>query len=487
MLHTLIIGSGFSGIGMGARLRRAGRTDFEIWERASGLGGTWRDNDYPGCACDVSSPVYSFSFAPKPDWSRLYPRQPEILDYLRTVARDEGLEPHFRFGREMRSARWTGECWRVEAADGEVAEARFLVLGTGGLSHSKLPDIPGQNDFAGATWHSAEWNHDFPFAGKRVAVIGTGASAIQFVPEIAPKVAHLSVFQRTAPWVMPKADREIGPEEAERYRRFPWMQKLLRLFLYMRSETLAPRFTHSRGLEEFEEFGRKFIAAHFADPAMRKKVTPTYRLGCKRLLISNDWYPALARDNVGLVTEPIERVTATGIRTTDGRGRLFDAVVYATGFDFGGRWKGPDIHGLGGILLRDRWASAPRAHLGVSVAGFPNLFMTMGPATGLGHNSAVYMIEAQIAHILSVMRLAERRRAAGIMPTEAAQEAFFADVQVRLAGSVWTTGGCNSWYLTGGEKNYTLWPGYSFLYRKRVRRARPRDYETTVSPLRERA
>ena len=290
MLHTLIIGSGFSGIGMGAALRRSGEDSFEIWERAQGIGGTWRDNHYPGCACDITSPVYSFSFAPKPDWSRLYPQQPEILDYLREVARSKGLEAHFRFNRNMVDARWSGDHWRVEAADGAVATARFLVLGTGGLSHAKLPDIAGRDSFRGALWHSADWNHEFRLAGRRVAVIGTGASAIQFVPEIAPEAGSVTIFQRTPPWVMPKMDRPITAQEAERFRRFPLLQKLLRLFLYARSETLAPRFTRSRGLEPFEEIGRQHIARHIADAALREKLTPKYRLGCKRLLISNELF-----------------------------------------------------------------------------------------------------------------------------------------------------------------------------------------------------
>jgi cation diffusion facilitator CzcD-associated flavoprotein CzcO len=477
MLDSLIIGSGFSGIGMAIALRRAGRDDFEIWERADDLGGTWRDNDYPGCACDVASPIYSFSFAPKPDWSSLYSRQPEILDYLRDVARDHALEPHFRFNREMVSARWSGDRWRAEAADGAVTEARYLVLATGALSNGRLPDIPGIERFGGRTWHSASWDHRFELAGKRVAVIGTGASAIQFVPEIAPKVVHLSVYQRTPPWVMPKMDRAIDEEEAQLYRERPWRQKLLRLFLYARNETLLPRFRTMRGLETFEEIGRQSIAHHIADPDLREKLIPKYRLGCKRLLISNDWYPTLARENVDVVTEGIEAITPAGIRTVDGTERAFDAIIFGTGFDVEASWKGPEIRGLGGLLLRDQWASAPKAHLGISVAGFPNLFLTTGPATGLGHNSAVYMIESQIAHIMSVMRLADRKRAVAIMPTKEAQDSFFRHVQARMENTVWMKGGCQSWYLLGGTSNYTLWPGHSFTYRRRVKKARARDYE----------
>ena len=477
MLDTLIIGSGFSGIGIGVALRGAGRADFEIWERASDLGGTWRDNHYPGCACDITSPVYSFSFAAKPDWSRLYPPQPEILDYLRGVANRHGLDPHFRFGRDMRAARWQGDHWQVEAADGAVARARFLVLGTGGLSNWRIPDLPGLESFAGPVWHSADWNHDFPLDGKRVAVVGTGASAIQFVPEIAPKAAQVAVFQRTPPWVVPKLDREIPPETAARWRRQPWRQKLMRLFLFARSELLLqPRLRRMCGLDKFERVAREHMEKAIADPAMRARLTPGYRFGCKRLLISNDWYPALARDNVELVTDPIEEVTPAGIRTADGVERAFDAIIFGTGFDVEAAWKGPEIAGLGGVSLRDLWAEAPKAHLGISVAQFPNLFMTMGPATGLGHNSIIYMIEAQIAHIMSAMALS-RKLDAPLMPRRSAQEAFFDGVQAQMAGTVWMKGGCDSWYLAGKGRNYTLWPGHTFTYRRRVKRARAADYE----------
>jgi cation diffusion facilitator CzcD-associated flavoprotein CzcO len=354
-------------------------------------------------------------------------------------------------------------------------EARYLVLGTGALSNGKLPDIPGRESFRGATWHSANWNHNFELSGKRIAVIGTGASAVQFVPEIATQVAHLAVFQRTAPWVMPKMDRPIGVQEAERYARQPWRQKLFRLFLYLRNETLVPRFRKMRGLGMFEDAGRQLIDYHIADPGLRAKLTPNYRPGCKRLLISNDWYPTLARDNVEVVTDSIEAITGDGIRTADAEERAFDAIVFGTGFDIEASWKGPKIRGLSGALLREEWGSAPRAHCGVSVAGFPNLFILMGPATGLGHNSAIYMIEAGISHILSAMALAEKR-GAPLMPSQEAQDAFFADVQRRMEGTVWMNGGCHSWYLLGGARNYTLWPGHSFTYRRRVKKARPTDY-----------
>ena len=476
ILDALVVGSGFSGIGMGAKLREAGRTDFEIWERASDLGGTWRDNDYPGCACDITSPVYSFSFAPKADWSRLYPGQSEILDYLRGVAESAGLAPHFRFGRAMAAARWTGNHWRVEATDGSITETRFLVLCTGGLANPRLPDIEGLADFSGPVWHSAAWNHDFDLKGKAVAVVGTGASAIQFAPEIAPQVDRLTIFQRTPPWVVPKLDREISRSEARANARFPWRQKLLRAILWARSELLVPRFRRTRGLGKLERIARRHMETAIPDPAMRAKLTPKYRFGCKRLLISNDWYPTLARPNVELVTEPIARVTRTGIAAADGQARDFDAIILGTGFDIEASWRGPRIEGEDGVALRDLWEEAPIAFCGISVAGFPNLFMTMGPATGLGHNSIIYMIEAQIAHILSAMRLADAK-GAPIQPRAAAQQAFFDEVQAGMAESVWVKGGCDSWYLAGRDRNYTLWPGQSFAYRSRAKRARAADYE----------
>ena len=477
MLDTLVIGSGFSGIGMGVALRRAGRHDFEIWERADALGGTWRDNHYPGCACDIAAPVYSYSFAPKPDWTSLFAKQPEILAYLQGVARRFGIEEHLRLRREMTDARWTGTHWQVSAADGTVAEARFLVLGTGALSNGKLPAIPGLDSFTGALWHSADWNHGFDLAGKRVAVIGTGASAIQIVPEIAPQVAHLSVFQRTPPWVMPKHDRAIGRAEAERCRRRPWRQKLLRLGLFSLNEVAVPNFKRMWGLARIERMARRHMEAAIADPILRERLTPSFRFGCKRVLISNDWYPTLARNTVELVTSRIEAVTSAGIRTADGRERPFDAIIFATGFDVEGALRGHDIRGRGGVKLRDVWAEEPKALGGISVAGFPNMFILLGPSTGLGHNSVVYMIEAQIAHVMSAMRLAQERHAP-IVAREAAQQAWFDAVQAGLQGSVWQNGGCESWYLDRKGVNYTLWPGHSFNYRRMVKRANPGDYAT---------
>lgn len=482
MLDTLIIGGGFSGIAMGIALCRDRRTNFEIWERAGELGGTWRDNDYPGCACDIASPVYSFSFAPKPDWTSLYPKQPEILAYLRDVAERYSLTPHFRFRRKMVSARWCGDRWRVEAEDGTVAETEYLVFGTGGLSNARLPHIPGREMFRGALWHSAAWDHGFDLSGKRIAVIGTGASAVQFVPEIAPLAGHLTIFQRTPPWVVPKLDRPIGPREAGRYGRHPWLQKALRLFLYSRSELLVPRFRRMRGLGSFEKIARRHMEKAIADPVLREKLTPRYRFGCKRLLISNDWYPTLARDDVELVTDRIEAITPSGIRTADGIERPFDAIIFGTGFDVEAAWRGPEIRGIDGLLLGDHWGSAPKAHLGISIARFPNLFLTMGPATGLGHNSIIYMIEAQVEHIMSVMHLAEEKHLGPLMPRAEVQAAFVDEVQAKMADSVWMKGGCDSWYLLEG-RNYTLWPGHSFAYRSRVRKARAEDYEA-VGPHR---
>jgi len=480
LLGILVIGSGFSGLGMAHALRAQGRDDFEIWERADRLGGTWRDNDYPGCACDIVSPVYSFSFAPNPDWTRLYPPQAEILAYLEKVADRFDLRRHFRFGRNLVAAEWdeAAHAWHARAADGSTATARHLVFGTGGLSNGKLPDIPGRDAFAGAMWHSAGWRHDYDLKGKRIAVIGTGASAIQFVPRIAARVAQLDLFQRTPPWVVPKPDRALSDGERTRFRRFPWLQKLQRAWYYWLNETRVPALVrHPDWMVRFERLARDNIAAAIRDPGLRAKLTPTYRLGCKRILISNDYYPALARPNVAVVTEPIARITSTGIVTADGVERAYDAIIFGTGFDIKAGWTGIRVVGEGGRVLSEDWATAPQALHGISVAGYPNFFITMGPNTGLGHNSMVYMIESQIAHIVSAIRLAEARGAAAVAPKPEAQRAWADDVQRRLAGSVWQTGGCDSWYRADGGRNISIWPGQTFTYRKATKHAQPQDYD----------
>ena len=478
MLDVLVIGSGFSGLGMAYALLEHGRPDFEIWERAAALGGTWRDNHYPGCACDIVSPVYSFSFAPNPDWTRLYPPQPEILAYLEGLADRFDLRRHIRFGRSLVEAVWdeARHVWRARAADGSTAEARHLVLGVGALSDGQLPAIAGPDGFTGSMWHSTAWCHDIDLTARRVAVIGTGASAIQFIPQIAPKVAELAIFQRTAPWVVPKLDRPLSEPERRRFRRLPLLQKLQRARHYLINELRVPALArHTQWLEKIEQVGRDHIARAIADPGLREKLTPSYRLGCKRILISNDYYPALARSNVRVVTDPIDRITAAGIVTADGVEQAFDTIIFGTGFDVQAAWTRIHIVGEGGRILGEEWRGAPTALHGISVAGYPNFFMTMGPNTGLGHNSMVYMIESQIAHIVSAIELAERRGATALAPRLEAQRAWVDDVQRRLAPSVWQTGGCQSWYRAG-DRNISIWPGQTFTYRNATRHARPGEY-----------
>jgi cation diffusion facilitator CzcD-associated flavoprotein CzcO len=479
-VDVAILGSGFSGLGMAIALLKDGRNDFVILEKAQGVGGTWRDNTYPGCACDIPSHLYSFSFEPNPEWSRVYPTQPEIRAYLDRVADKYELRPYLRFGRTVTDISFdeAGGFWRVTSDDGQVLTARVVVSGMGGLSRPILPDIKGMDRFRGKTFHSAWWDHDYDLTGKTVAVIGTGASAIQFVPQIAPKVKSLTLFQRTPSWVMPKKDRQRHGWERALFRAAPVFQKLLRGLTYARLELLATALVwRTDSMAKFEKLGRQFIEAAIPDPVLRQKVTPTYRMGCKRILISNDYYPALARPNVHLITEGIAEITAKGVRTTDGVEHAVDAIVYGTGFAATDALSPTQVHGRGGRHLNAEWEAGAQAYLGVTVSGYPNFFMLMGPNTGLGHNSIVYMIESQIRHVMDGLRRMDAAGAAWMDPKRDAQNAFNAFVQDRVRKTVWNAGGCKSWYLTEDGRNTTIWPGFTFDYRRRVKAVDPAAYD----------
>ncbi|PRX47220.1 cation diffusion facilitator CzcD-associated flavoprotein CzcO [Prauserella shujinwangii] len=485
---VVIIGSGFSGLGMAIRLRQEGRDDFVILEKADDLGGTWRDNTYPGCACDIRSHMYSFSFAQNPDWSRSFSGQPEIWAYLRRVADTYDLRRSIRFGVEATGARWdeAAQRWHVETASGAEFSGRFLVDGSGALHIPNIPKLPGAENFAGTAFHSARWDHDYPLEGKRVAVVGTGASAVQFVPEIAPRVARLDVYQRTPPWVLPRPGGEI-PEWAKRlFRRAPLARNAYRAALYWLNESFALGFNgHPELLRAGEWLGRRHIERSIADPELRRKVTPDYRLGCKRVLGSNTYYPALTRDNVHLYTDGIREVTAHGIVGGDGVERAADAIVYGTGFHVTDAFESLRVRGRNGRDLAEQWrAEGIQTHLGVTVSGFPNLFLLLGPNTGLGHNSVVFMIESQIRYAAEAMRLAGERGATAVEVKEPVQRRFNAEIQRRLARGVWSTGGCTSWYLDSHGVNRTIWPGFTWRYWLRTRHVDPGEYEFTTAPRR---
>lgn len=487
-LEALIVGAGFSGLGIGRALLASGRGNFLILERTGAVGGTWRDNTYPGCACDVPSHLYCFSFAPNPDWSRTYSPQAEILAYLKRFARESGLEAKIRFNTGLLAARFdeAAGIWRAETSAGPIA-ARALILATGPLNKPAVPNIAGLDAFAGRAFHSSEWDHGYDLKGKRVAVIGTGASAIQFVPAIQPKVAALFLFQRTPPWVFPRVDRAFGARDKWIFRRVPLAHALYRAKIYWTMESRAVGFTlHPDLLRVWERFAMKYLARAVPDPEMRAKLTPDYRVGCKRILFSNDYYPALNRKNVELITHGIREVRAHSIVTGDGQERGIDAIIFGTGFhatDF----LGPlEICGRGGRRLKSEWDQSAQAYLGTAVSGYPNLFTLVGPNTGLGHNSLIYMIEAQVHYVMEALKALERRRARYMDVRAEAQAAFNRKIEARMARTVWATG-CKSWYLDEKGRNPTIWPGFTFGFRAMTRRLSEADYEFAPAPIPARA
>ncbi|MGF6772097.1 cation diffusion facilitator CzcD-associated flavoprotein CzcO [Paraburkholderia sp. GAS199] len=477
-----IVGSGFAGIGMAIRLLRSGITSFTIYEAAADIGGTWRDNTYPGAACDVPSHLYSFSFEPNPAWSRAFGGQAEIFAYLKHCARKYGVEPFIRCNAAVAAARFdeTRQTWALDIdTNGELEhiEADVVIAASGPLSRPAMPRIAGLERFEGKLFHSARWDHAYPLEGKRVAVIGTGASAIQFVPRIQPRVAHLDLFQRTAPWIMPKPDKPVGPRAHWLFRHLPFTQRLVRQAIYWQLESRAIAFVVNPKLMKLPmKFGLSYLERRVKDPELRARLTPNYRLGCKRVLLSSDYYPALTQPNVDLVTAGIREIVADGIVTEDGVHRQADAIICGTGFQVNDVGAPFDVTGIGGADLGAMWLrDGPEAYLGTSVADFPNFFMIVGPNTGLGHNSMIYMIESQVQYISTCLRELRRRRARTMNLRPDVQREFNARLQKEMQHSVWVSG-CHSWYQTKSGKVTALWPGFTFSFRKRTRRVRPAEY-----------
>ncbi len=463
---------------MAIRLKQAGVDSFVVLERGNDVGGTWRDNRYPGCACDVPSHLYSFSFELDPDWSRMYATQPEIQAYLQRCADEYGIRPHIRFGANVVEAAYDDAAagWTVRTADGRELRARVVVSAMGGLSRPHVPGLPGIERFRGARFHSAEWDHSYDLRGKRVAVIGTGASAIQFVPQIAPGVAQLDLYQRTPPWILPKLDFAFDDATKAGFRRSPARMRRLRNRIYWTNEMRAAGFTvDTRLLRVVENVARKHLAAQVPDPDLRAKLTPDYRLGCKRILIANDYYPALTRPNVELVSAGIAEVREASIVTSDGRERPVDALIYGTGFRATEPIAPTVIRGAGGVSLDDAWRAGISSYLGITVAGFPNLFLISGPNTGLGHTSVVFMAEAQVNYIMACLRALQARRARAVEVLPRAQSRFDRWVQRRMRRTVWASG-CKSWYLDARGVNVTLWPSFTVSYWLRTRRMKAADY-----------
>ena len=479
-LPIAIIGAGFAGIATAIRLRQEGITSFTIFERADEIGGTWRDNTYPGAACDVPSHVYSLSFAQSPKWTRRYAPSKEIQDYLLGLVEQWQLRSHLRLGTEIVEARFDEAqgTWTLTTGEGEPVRARVVVSGVDDLIDPKLPDIKGIERFEGELFHTARWNHDYDLMGRRVAVVGTGASAVQVVPSIAGEVDKLSVFQRTPAWVVPKQDHRYTPQQIERLERHPWLLRLSRYAKYWLSEVRGPMvYLDSKRLSAIAEKGSKMhLEAQVKDPELRRKLTPDFQFGCKRILISDDYWATFERDNVELVTDPIDSIEARGLRTRDGRLHEVDAIVMATGFALGLAAAPFPIVGRGGVTLDEAWKDGAVAFQGMSVSGFPNWFVLMGPNTGPGHTSVLVFTEAQVSHAIEAIRALRERNLKFVDVKPEVVARWNQKVQGRMGRMVWSTG-CNSWYLSDDHSNHSLYPGPAFEYVVRARHFHDADYE----------
>jgi cyclohexanone monooxygenase len=480
---VLIVGSGFAGLGAAIRLSEEGRDDFLVVERGTEVGGTWRDNTYPGAACDVPSHLYSYSFALNPKWSRSFSPQQEIQDYLRGVADKYNVAEKHLFNTEVTLAKWeeSRTRWLVDTTNGNFS-CDVLVSAVGALAEPSLPDIKGIETFRGDVFHSARWNHDAELTGKRVALIGTGASAIQIGPAIVDDVAQLQVYQRTAPWVMPRHDRTYSRLESLAYQHVPFLQRAARHAIYWGRELYVLGFAvEPRILQAAQRIAERNIAKSIKDPALRARVTPDWQIGCKRILISNDWYPMLARDDVELVTDGIAEIRENAIVTSDGRVREVDAIVLATGFHVTDSPTFERIVGADGRSLAEVWdETGQQAYKGAAVAGFPNLLFVIGPNCGLGHSSMIYMIESHLNYLASALDTIEKHGIARFEVRPDVQHRYNAKLQAQMQRTIWQTGGCASWYLDKHGNNTTLWPNFTFVFRHLTRRFDLAAYRTAT-------
>lgn len=480
--EVVIVGSGFAGLCMAVRLKAAGRHDFVVLEKADEVGGVWRENTYPGCACDVVSALYSYSFAPNPEWDWMFARQPDIHDYLKRVVRDYELGPHIRLGSEVVAYDFdeSTDRWQVRTATGDVYHPRIVVSGVGQLHDPRIPDFPGRDRFAGHAFHSAEWDHSLDLRGARVAVIGTGSSAVQFAPAIAKSAAHLTVFQRTPYWIMPRVDRPVSAAMKWLYRTVPGAQKALRLSAYWGYESVIAGFMHPRLMKVMEWMARALLRLQVKDAELRAELTPDYTMGCKRILVSSDYYPMLQQPNVDLVTSGIAEFTETGIRTEDGVVHEVDVIVYGTGFAVRDRFESEHRIGRLGLSIQDAWRDGMSAYLGIAVAGFPNSFLMLGPNSGGGNQSLVFVIEAQSRYIVKCLELMDERQATRIEVRADIQRDLDRVLQSKLEGSVWVSGGCKSWYLDTNGRNHAAWPGTSISYWRATRRPDAAAFELSA-------
>lgn len=480
--NIVIVGAGFAGIGLAIKLREAGFDDLVILERADDLGGTWQANTYPGCACDVPSQLYSYSFAPNPNWSHTYAPQPEILEYLRSVATEHDVVSQIHYGAEVLDATWDElhSLWRIETTAGARLTADFLLSATGVFSDAKYPSVPGLETFEGKTFHSLHWDHEHDLTGERVAVIGTGASAVQFVPEIVPKVDRLTLFQRSAPWIVPRLDRPTSGLERSLLRRLPLVGKAIRGGYYTLIEGFGLiGFVDNRFRHPYELLGKLQLRRQVSDPELRKTLTPDYMIGCKRAIFFDAYLPALDRDNVEVVTTGITEVRAHSIVTRDGIEHPIDTIIYGTGFEsIPGAFE--RFVGRDGRTAAEVYEKRPQSYLGAALAGFPNFFCTLGPFGAAGNQSAIFMIESQITYIVDALRTMRDRGAQRVEVRPEVQEAFLDEMAQRSRSTVWLTGGCQSYYTTADGHNAGLYPNWSFEYRSRTSRFDAESYEVTA-------
>ncbi|AWW39121.1 cyclohexanone monooxygenase [Streptomyces sp. AS58] len=486
-VRVAVVGSGFGGLGAAVRLRREGVTDFVVLERADSVGGTWRDNSYPGCACDVPSHLYSFSFAPHPDWPRTFSGQEHIRAYLEHVTDVFRLRPHLRFNCEVKKMTWDpqGLRWDIETSSGRLT-ADLVVSATGPLSDPKVPDIPGLDTFPGKVFHSARWDHDYDLRGKRVAMVGTGASAIQIVPAIQPEVERLTVLQRTPPWVMPRIDRAITGPERWLHRRLPFTAQARRGLLWGIRELQVQAFTkHPDQLGVVEQLARRNMARAVKDPDLRARLTPDYRIGCKRILLSSEYYPALTRPNVDVVAGGLAEVRDSTVVAADGTRAEVDAIIFGTGFHVTDMPIADRVVGADGRTLAEVWKDGMEALRGASAAGFPNWMTIIGPNTGLGNSSMILMIESQLNYLADFVRQLDvlgGRVALDARPSSV--HTWNRRVQDRMKRTVWNTGGCTSWYLDAAGRNTTIWPGTTSEFRRATRRVDLSEYTVLRAPAR---
>lgn len=487
-VKLVIVGAGFSGLAMANRLRQSGREDFLILERAQEIGGVWQLNTYPGCACDVPSHLYSLSFAPNPEWSHTYSAQPEIREYLQRTADRFGLRPFIRTGVALKSATWSEPDgrWTLETSAQRIT-CEVFISAVGPLTEPSWPEVPGLDRFEGTLMHSARWDHELDLRGKRVASVGTGASAIQYVPQIADQVAQLHIFQRTPPWVMPHGNRRISDLERTLYRTVPMLQELVRRGVYWARELLVVGLTKQpRMLGLLKRVGQLHMARAIADPQLRAKITPDYAVGCKRILPSNHWYPTLAKANVELIDGGLAEVRGHTVIAVGGSEREVDVIILGTGYHVADIPIADHVFGVRGRRLREAWAGTARAYLGTSIPDFPNFFMLLGPNTGLGHSSMVYMIESQVDHVFAALRIRERAGCAVIEVWPEVHARYNAEIDERMRSTVWELGGCQSYYVDETGRNAVIWPDWTWRFRRLARRD-PGDAYRLTTPDREAA